>query len=750
MHIQSFAIAIICEQNKMKTENKIIFVFSIIVIALVCSTVFLLQNITRFNEDNKQMVYTREVSKLLSDYLSIMQDVETGERGFVITGMDEYLKPYHAAIARSQKTLEKLRQLTKNYPLQQRRINTLEQASELHINLTQQIINLRRVGLEPAMQLISSERAKSIMDNIREITFAMQKEVEELIKNRTKTTEGSLINTRIVAAGGGLFSITIVIFLMFFIQRSLKLSEELRRSKERAEELVSFKDQFMASMSHEIRTPLNGIIGFTKILLRNETTEVQKQQLDAIKTSCDTLLVLINDILDLEKIEAGKMNIEITELKLSELINSVLGSFDLRFQEKGLKITLQYDEHIPSILLGDPVRINQILLNLLSNSAKFTSKGGKILIGAKLLRQDDENAFVEFLISDTGIGIPKDKLETIFQPFIQSSSDTARKYGGTGLGLSIVQRLVNLMQGNVSLKSTLHKGTTFSITIPFQKTAATAIPKEIETTIPTEELKRTESLKILLVEDNPINQFLVQTILFDLGFQTDTAENGKIGIELLEQNDYDIILMDLMMPEMDGFEATQHIRNKMKPPKSATPIIALTADVTKADVDKCMNIGMNEYVSKPINEADLLRKIDYLVVKSKKSRSVHPVLSTTKICNLNYLKSHSPNNPKFISEMIQLILKQTPTYLSEMARCIAANDWNGLQGAVHKIRPSIHLIGMPEEITLATKQIEEYYNKQTHLNLIPDLFDSIEKAFTQSFEELKEELKQYPETDIKT
>ncbi len=750
MHIQSFAIAIICEQNKMKTENKIIFVFSIIVIALVCSTVFLLQNITRFNEDNKQMVYTREVSKLLSDYLSIMQDVETGERGFVITGMDEYLKPYHAAIARSQKTLEKLRQLTKNYPLQQRRINTLEQASELHINLTQQIINLRRVGLEPAMQLIRSERAKSIMDNIREITFAMQKEVEELIKNRTKTTEGSLINTRIVAAGGGLFSITIVIFLMFFIQRSLKLSEELRRSKERAEELVSFKDQFMASMSHEIRTPLNGIIGFTKILLRNETTEVQKQQLDAIKTSCDTLLVLINDILDLEKIEAGKMNIEITELKLSELINSVLGSFDLRFQEKGLKITLQYDEHIPSILLGDPVRINQILLNLLSNSAKFTSKGGKILIGAKLLRQDDENAFVEFLISDTGIGIPKDKLETIFQPFIQSSSDTARKYGGTGLGLSIVQRLVNLMQGNVSLKSTLHKGTTFSITIPFQKTAATAIPKEIETTIPTEELKRTESLKILLVEDNPINQFLVQTILFDLGFQTDTAENGKIGIELLEQNDYDIILMDLMMPEMDGFEATQHIRNKMKPPKSATPIIALTADVTKADVDKCMNIGMNEYVSKPINEADLLRKIDYLVVKSKKSRSVHPVLSTTKICNLNYLKSHSPNNPKFISEMIQLILKQTPTYLSEMARCIAANDWNGLQGAVHKIRPSIHLIGMPEEITLATKQIEEYYNKQTHLNLIPDLFDSIEKAFTQSFEELKEELKQYPETDIKT
>jgi PAS domain S-box-containing protein len=396
-----------------------------------------------------------------------------------------------------------------------------------------------------------------------------------------------------------------------------RIATELTEAKELAEKLAGAKDQFLASMSHEIRTPLNGIIGFTKILLRNDTTQKQRHQLDAIKTSSDILLVLINDILDLAKIEAGKMNIETTELKLSELINSVLGSFELRFQEKELKINKQYDNNIPKILIGDPVRINQILLNLLSNSVKFTGNGGQISISVNLLDEDEEKTNIELIISDTGIGISPEKLDVIFQPFMQSSSDTARKYGGTGLGLSIVKQLLDLMGGTVSVKSEINKSSTFTITLPLKKTTATEISKDIETKIHSGELLRLGKLKILLVEDIPINQFLAQTILHDFGFETDTAENGKIAIQLLEKNQYDIVLMDLMMPEMNGFEATQHIRNKMQPPKSTIPIIALTADVTKADVDKCSEVGMDEYVSKPINETDLLNKIAQLVKKNK-------------------------------------------------------------------------------------------------------------------------------------
>ena len=346
--------------------------------------------------------------------------------------------------------------------------------------------------------------------------------------------------------------------------------EESEKIKTMAE-IAKAKEQFFSSMSHEIRTPLNGIIGFTKILLRNQTTETQKQQLEAIKTSSDILLVLINDILDLAKVDAGKMNIETTELNLSELINTALNTFELQFQERELKIKKQFDSRIPNVLIGDSVRITQILLNLLSNSVKFTRNGGLIGVVVNLLEQDkglnlsgaeatEENITVEFVISDTGIGISAEKLESIFEPFVQCGADTARKYGGTGLGLSIVKRLVDLMGGTVSVKSKLEKGSDFTITLPLKKTSVKEITKEIEIGQNTDELQIVGKLKVLVVEDNTINQLLMKTLLDDFGFEYDIAANGKIAIEKVKESSYDIVLMDLQMPEMNGFEATEYIR----------------------------------------------------------------------------------------------------------------------------------------------------------------------------------------------
>ena len=535
-----------------------------------------------------------------------------------------------------------------------------------------------------------------------------------------------------------------------------KKIEDLIKAKELSEKLASVKEQFLASMSHEIRTPLNGIIGFTKILLRNEVTEKQKHQLDAIKTSSDILLVLINDILDLAKIEAGKMTLETTELNVTDLVNSVLSTFELRIEEKKLKLNKQYDNRIPQIVLGDPVRINQVLLNLLSNAIKFTHQGGKIRIGTNLLQQDEEKTSIEFMVSDSGIGIPPERLETIFDPFVQSSHDTARKYGGTGLGLSIVKRLVDLMDGTISVKSQLNEGSAFTVTLPLKKTTATEVSKEKESVILTDDLRQLGKLKILLAEDNPVNQLLAQTILHDFGFETDTAENGKIAIELLEKNNYDIILMDLMMPEMNGWDATQHIRSKMQPPKSTIPIIALTADVNKSDVDKCTVVGMDDYVSKPINETDLLNKIVRLVKKKKEAPLNLPPSTnnldklgkkptadqqTIKICNLDYLKSHSPNNPKFLKEMLQMLLEQTPVAIEQMNKHLSTADWNELYGNLHKMRPSLDFMGMPKDIGTTAKQIEEYAKEQEHLDLIPTLLLKLEKALEQAYKELEEELK---------
>jgi PAS domain S-box-containing protein len=401
-----------------------------------------------------------------------------------------------------------------------------------------------------------------------------------------------------------------------------KIKNELINAKEEAEKLSDFKNQFLANMSHEIRTPLSGIIGFTKILLRGNITKKQKKQLTTIKISSDILLVVINDILDLAKIEAGQMILEETELNVRNLTNSILSTFELRLQEKEQILSTHYDDKIPEWALGDPVRINQILLNLIGNAIKFTNKGGLINVYVNLLKQDKNTVILEIIISDTCIGIPEDNIDNLFEPFMQSYLNTSRIYGGSGLGLSIVKQLIDLMKGTITVKSQLHIGSTFTINIPLKNTNTIEIKTNeiisIENKLELQaELQGLKKVKILIVDDMVINQLLVQTIMEEIGFETELAENGKIAIDLIEKNNYDLILMDLQMPEMNGWEATKHIRNKMELPKSKTPIIALTADVTQKNIAKHHEIGVNAYVSKPINETDLLQKVTQLVTEKR-------------------------------------------------------------------------------------------------------------------------------------
>jgi CheY-like chemotaxis protein len=303
------------------------------------------------------------------------------------------------------------------------------------------------------------------------------------------------------------------------------------------------------------------------------------------------------------------MTFEQTQFDLHYSITTILQLFNQKVKENNVELVSEFDNNIPAILIGDPLRLRQILLNLLSNAVKFT-KEGTITICVKILNEDAGKIMIEFSLCDTGIGIPANKLKNIFNSFEQASQETSRSYGGSGLGLAIAKQLVELQGGNISVTSKIGKGSTFVFILDFMKVNASEILQieQDKKMGKKEDAKKslTKTIKVLVAEDVALNQLLIKIILMDFGFEFDIAANGKIAIEQLQKNKYDIILMDLQMPEMDGFEATDYIRNKME---SNIPIIALTADVTTIDLEKCTAIGMNDYISKPIDEKILYSKI---------------------------------------------------------------------------------------------------------------------------------------------
>ncbi len=369
-----------------------------------------------------------------------------------------------------------------------------------------------------------------------------------------------------------------------------------------AEEALKFKQQFLSNMSHEIRTPMNSIVGFTNVILKTELNVKQKEYIDAIKKSGESLIILINDILDLAKVDSGKMTFSQNPFNLEESILDIFCLLSPKCEEKNIEFTKEYDASIPKTVLGDAIRLRQIMLNLISNAIKFTSQG-KVNISIRVTHEDEEKLTIEFIVSDTGIGIPENRLSHIFYNFEQASDEISKEYGGTGLGLSIVKQLVELQGGSLFVKSKVGEGSTFGFLMNFSKTTET-LPEEPALILKTG--NELEKIKVLVAEDISLNQILIKLILNDFGFECEIADNGKIVLEKLKESNYDIILMDLQMPEMNGFETTDYIRNTLN---LQIPIIALTADVTTIDIEKSKKIGMNDYISKPIDEELLYSKI---------------------------------------------------------------------------------------------------------------------------------------------
>lgn len=519
------------------------------------------------------------------------------------------------------------------------------------------------------------------------------------------------------------------------------MEQELLKAKEIAEEVANTKTQFLANMSHEVRTPMNGIIGLTKLLLNTDLSVKQKEYLNAIDISSNTLLVVVNDILDISKIEAGKMTFENKKFKLVDLISSVVDVFESKAAENNIDLESYIDKDIPEYLIGDSIRLNQILYNLINNAIKFTPEG-KVIVKIDELAHSGKSISLDISIIDTGIGICKDSQKKIFDVFTQAKEDTTRKYGGTGLGLTIVKKLVELQGGVIELTSVPNEGSTFSVKLKFQtpNDENELINKHSQKV---NDFSNLEGLKILLAEDNSINQLLTNDLLSDKGVRVKIVADGEQAVKSFKKNDYDLILMDMQMPIMDGYHAIQEIRSKFDSTKNNIPILALTAHATEGEREKCIDAGADDYLSKPFQPDELLMMIKSMTSSRKKRKTIkeEPKFKTMENFDIKTLREFTNNKESLIISTLQLLSETLIEDKKRLNNAIDKTDEKILRSIAHKMKPNFYLLGLNDlgefcdEICL--NNISKEHIKELSLNItnsIPQILIRIDQELKKMME----------------
>ncbi len=599
---------------KISLEKIIILFVSLSVLAFLSVLVFFFYNTQQIKSNGDLVEHTQEVINKSNDVLLDITDIESGLRGYVLTENKIFLEPFDKAITVRNGNLAALAELVKDNPKQKLRVVLLKNASDQRLASTKILVStLSRDSLNEASKIMILENGKITIDHIRAIVTDINSEEFRLLQERKIENERSNRNSESIFLALIVLLCVILALLAAIIKNQRarnKIAGELEKAlliaesaMEKAQESTRLKETFLANMSHEIRTPMNAIMGFSEILSKGKLNEKETQYVSMIKLAGRNLLVIINDILDISKIEAGMMSFEERVFSVREIFKSLSVMLKGNIKEKKLDLLFTCNEDVSDWLLGDPLRLTQVIINLAGNAIKFT-QAGNISVGCKVLSNENGTVLLEFSVTDTGIGIPKDKLEHIFERFRQAEDQTTRKYGGSGLGLSIAKQLVELQHGSLSVKSELNSGSVFSFCIPYKESV-----EKLGEKIVSEgkySMKELGKLNILLVEDNPLNIILITSLFSEHNLKLQIAENGSLGVERLRTDDFNIILMDMEMPVMNGYEATAIIRKELN---SNAPIIAMTAHAMAGEKERCLSLGMNDYISKPIDANLLFGKI---------------------------------------------------------------------------------------------------------------------------------------------
>lgn len=516
------------------------------------------------------------------------------------------------------------------------------------------------------------------------------------------------------------------------LKNSQLQTQELSNAKIDTEKTQDIKQLFLVNMSHEIRTPMNAIISMANQLSRTTLTNEQDYFTQTIQTASKNLLVIIDDILDISKIDAGKLDLENSGFNLTIILSEVMQLMMHKAEKKGLEIDyiLPEDIHISPVLIGDSNRINQVILNLLSNSIKFTDNGSVILT-AVVLQNDEDSQEIEISVKDTGIGMDPEFVNLLFENFSQEHESISRQYGGIGLGMSISQKLVSQMGGHFKVESEKGVGSAISFVIKLKKGSNADLPKAVKTTY-NEELFA--GRKILIVDDNETNRLVASTVLLGYGAQVLNAEDGDMALEMVKEDAYDIILMDIQMPVLDGYETTRMLRQK----GYLGTIIALTASVVAGEKERCIAAGMDDYLTKPINE-ELLIDVINSWIKEKPLDIPEPEF-TQPLYSLEGLRIISKGREDFVTKMIELFCGQVPDALTNLNASFQENDLPQVSKLAHKLKSTIDHLEI-KSIQRTIRDIEVLSEEGSRAELIP-MIDEVNRVLIQVMEELQLELEE--------
>ncbi|MFW5892035.1 MAG: ATP-binding protein [Bacteroidota bacterium] len=505
---------------------------------------------------------------------------------------------------------------------------------------------------------------------------------------------------------------------------------------------MQIKNQFLANMSHELRTPLHSIYSLSNLLAETQLSDEQNDYMENILNATNVLMRLLEDMLDMNKIETGQIQFDHKLFNPKIIVESLYKMFQEKSKQKKIDFDLHYDPALPEFVSGDPYRLKQILIHLLENAFKYTPHGN-IKMTCALKERNQNHTIFNFSIEDTGIGISSDNLNLIQEKFQQANMTDTRTYGGSGLGLTIVKKLIQLQNGKFEINSSENIGTKVSFTLPMANTSDSEKNKDINTALTTDE---TQGMRVLIAEDVDINQLVIKKHMQKFGFIADFAENGKIAIEKLKKNQYHIVLMDMQMPVMDGYKAISIIRNELPEPIKNIPIISITASVMGEAPRKCLEVGANDYVPKPYNVKELKSKMEKWVLENQENNAAtlhHMEHNTPKkegsLIDLDYLEQLSEGDDDFTISMLSYFIDNTPSVIQEMKDFYKEKNWKALRNVAHKFKPQLTFMGITS-IFNDVENIEQNASKVKNIDEIPKLIEKTEMIATKAMIEIQDEL----------